>query len=50
VEPLTGFTLLKSSAVARELEGLLDRRVDVVSERGQRERIRDRVLKEAVPL
>jgi predicted nucleotidyltransferase len=36
--------------MTRELEGLLGRRVDVVSERGLRERIRDRVLKEAVPL
>jgi hypothetical protein len=50
VEPLPGFTLIKSSAMSRELEGLLGRQVDVVSERGLRERIRDRVLKEAVPL
>ena len=50
VEPMPGFTLLKSSAMTRELEGLLGRRVDVVSERGLRERIRDRVIKEAVPL
>jgi len=50
VEPMPGFTLLKSSAMSRELERLLGRRVDVVSERGLRERIRDRVLKEAVPL
>jgi predicted nucleotidyltransferase len=47
---MPGFTLLKSSAMTRELEGLLGRRVDVVSERGLRERIRDRVLKEAIPL
>jgi len=50
VEPMPGFTLLKSSAMTRELEGLLGRRVDVVSERGLRERIRDRVLKDAIPL
>jgi len=50
VEPMPGFTLLKSSAMSRELERLLGRRVDVVSERGLRERIRDRVLKEAIPL
>ncbi|HRW81846.1 MAG TPA: nucleotidyltransferase family protein [Methanothrix sp.] len=50
VEPMPGFTLLKSSATTRELEGLLGRRVDVVSERSLRERIRDRVLNEAVPL
>jgi len=34
----------------RELESLLKIKVDVVSERGLRERIRDRVLSEAVPL
>ncbi|WP_048144957.1 nucleotidyltransferase family protein [Methanothrix harundinacea] len=50
VEPLSGFTLIKNSAISRELEGLLGRQVDVVSERGLRERIRQRVLKEAVPL
>lgn len=50
VEPLPGFTLLKSSAMTRELEGILGRKVDVVSERALRERIRDRVIKEAVPL
>jgi len=50
VEPLPGFTLIKSSAMSRELEGLLGCRVDVVSERGLRVQIRDRVLKEAVPL
>lgn len=47
---MPGFTLLKSSVMSRKLEGLLGRRVDVVSERCLRERIRDRVLKEAVPL
>jgi len=50
VEPLPGFTLLKSSAMTRELEGILGRKVDVVSERALRERIRDRVIKEAVPI
>lgn len=49
VEPLPGFTLLKSSAMTRELEGLLGRRVDVVSERALRERIRDRIIKEPSP-
>jgi hypothetical protein len=33
-----------------ELERLLDRPVDVVTERGLKARIRDRVLQEAVPL
>ncbi|MEA2045200.1 MAG: nucleotidyltransferase family protein [Euryarchaeota archaeon] len=50
VEPDPGFTLLDHSAMIRELESLLGRKVDVVSERGLRERIRDRVLREAVPL
>ena len=50
VLPGPGFTLLKQAALVRELEGLIGRRVDVVSERGLRPRIRDRVLKEAVPL
>jgi predicted nucleotidyltransferase len=50
VEPPPGFTLLKSSAMTRELEGILGRKVDVVSERALRERIRDRVIKEAVPI
>lgn len=50
VEPLPGFTLIKSSAMSRELEELLGRWVDVVSDRGLRERIKDRVVEEAVPL
>lgn len=33
-----------------DLESLLGRRVDVVTEKGLRSRIRERVLKEAVPL
>ena len=33
-----------------DLEGLLGRPVDVVTEKGLRSRIRERVLKEAVPL
>jgi len=50
VEFLPGATLLTHSAMIRELESLLKIKVDVVSERGLRERIRDRVLSEAVPL
>jgi len=50
VELEPGTTLLSHSAMIRELERLLGRKVDVVSERGLRERIRDRVLQEAVPL
>ena len=33
-----------------DLQDLLGQNVDVVTERGLRERIRERVLKEAVPL
>jgi len=50
VELEPGTTLLGHSAMIRELERLLGRKVDVVSERGLRERIRDRVLQEAIPL
>ena len=50
VELEPGATLLSHSAMIRELEGLLGCEVDVVSERGLRERIRERVLREAVPL
>jgi len=45
-----GTTLLQRTAMIRELEGLLGRTGDVVSERGLRERVRDRVLREAVPV
>jgi hypothetical protein len=45
-----GVTLMKVSALRRELEALLGCQVDVISDKGLRERIRDRVLAEAVPL
>ena len=45
-----GTTLLRHAAMARELERLLGRKVHVVSERGLRERMRDRVLREATPI
>jgi uncharacterized protein len=45
-----GTTLLRHAALVRNLESLLGRKVDVVSDRGLRERIRDRVLREAIPL
>ncbi|MBI5115837.1 nucleotidyltransferase domain-containing protein, partial [Candidatus Poribacteria bacterium] len=45
-----GVTLLGHSALARELEALLGRKVQVVSERGLRPRIKDSVTKEAVPV
>lgn len=50
VEFLPGSTLLSQSTMIRELESLLGIRVDVVSDQGLRERIRDRVLREAVAL
>lgn len=45
-----GRGLLDLASLAIELRNLLDCRVDVVSERGIKERIRERVLSEAVPL
>ena len=45
-----GTTLLSHAALVRSLEQLLGFKVDVVSERGLRERIHERVLQEAVPL
>lgn len=50
VEFVPGSTLLNQSAMIRELESFLKIKVDVVSDRGLRERIRERVLSEAVPL
>jgi hypothetical protein len=45
-----GRSLLEHAALSLELERLLDRRVDIVTEKGLRPRIRDRVLREAAPL
>ena len=45
-----GRSLLDLGGLQIELESLLDRRVDVVTERGLKARIRDRVLREAVPV
>ena len=45
-----GRSLLDHAALWLELQELLGCEVDVVSEKGLRPRIRDRVLKEAVPL
>jgi predicted nucleotidyltransferase len=50
VEFKRGTTLLGHAALIHELEELLGVKVDVVSDRGLRERIRDRVLSEAVAL
>ncbi len=45
-----GRSLLDLGALLMDLQELLGCRVDVVTERGLRERIRDRVLREARPL
>ena len=45
-----GRSLFDHAALMLELEALLGCKVDVVTERGLRQRIRDRVLKEAVAL
>jgi len=50
VELDAGVTLLRHNALIRELEDLLGCKVDVVSDRGLRPRIRQRVLAEATPL
>lgn len=50
VEMEPGRTLFDLGGLQYELERLLDRPVDVVTERGLKARIRDRVLQEAVPL
>ena len=50
VEFKRGTTLLGHAALIYELEELLGVKVDVVSDRGLRERIRDRILREAVAL
>jgi hypothetical protein len=50
VEFKRGTTLLGHAALIQELEELLDVKVDVVSDLGLRERIRERVLRETVAL
>lgn len=45
-----GVTLLRHAALTREMKTLLGCEVDVISERGLRAGIRDRVLAEAIPL
>lgn len=50
VEFKRGTTLLGHAALAQELEDLLGVKVDVVSERGLRDRVRERVLREAVAI
>ena len=50
VEMESGRSLLDLGGLLIELQDLLDRKVDVITEKGLRSRIRERVLKEAVPL
>ena len=45
-----GRSLLDHAGLLLDLEQLLGCKVDVVTERGLRERVRERVVKEAVPL
>ncbi len=50
VDMASGRSLLDLGGLLMDLQELLGRPVDVVTERGLRERIRERVLREAVPL
>ena len=50
VELEAGRSLLDLAGMQMELEALLGRRVDVVTVRGLKARIRDRVLREAMPV
>jgi predicted nucleotidyltransferase len=45
-----GHSLLDLGGLLMDLQELLGCKVDVVTEKGLRERIRDRVLREAVPI
>jgi hypothetical protein len=50
VDMAPGRSLFDMGGLLMELQVLLQREVDVVSERGLRREIRDRVLREAIPL
>ena len=50
VELETGRSLMDLGGLQMELESFLGRRVDVVTARGLKARIRERVLREAVPV
>jgi predicted nucleotidyltransferase len=45
-----GRSLLDLGGLLMDLQDLLGRKVDVVTEKGLRQRIRDRVVREAIPL
>jgi len=50
VEMETGRSLFDLGAIQYELQELLGRQVDIVTERGLKPRIRNRILAEAIPL
>ncbi|MFZ5518173.1 MAG: nucleotidyltransferase family protein [Candidatus Zhuqueibacterota bacterium] len=50
VDVESGTSLFDLGGLSTELENLLGRKVDIVTERGLRNRIRDKILKEAKPL
>jgi hypothetical protein len=50
VEFEPGTSLLQHGAMIAELEELLGRKVDVAPEKTLKERLRDRILREAVPI
>lgn len=50
IELEPGRSLMDHAALILELEKVLGCKVDIVTERGLRPRIRDRVLRDAVPL
>ncbi|MGH8001566.1 MAG: nucleotidyltransferase family protein [Brasilonema sp.] len=50
VEMEPGRSLFDLGGLLMELQELLDRDVDVVTQKGLRQRIRERVLREAIPL
>jgi len=45
-----GRSLLDLGGLQRDLEELLTSRIDVVSSRGLRDRVREKVLRDAIPL
>jgi predicted nucleotidyltransferase len=50
VDMASGRSLLDLGGLLMDLEHLLGRKVDVITENGLRQRIREQVLREAVPL
>ena len=50
VEFESGASLLDHAALLLELQELLDSKVDVVSDRGLKPRVREQVLREAIPI